>query len=239
MLGHLKDVFPSIPTLLMSAKVTPNILKYIRVLLKLSPPLRIYRQPLDRPNLAYIMSPIRKPGYEDLAFLVPSRGAIGEIPKIMIFVDLIDNAIKMAKYLRSRLLESIRNDGKKADVIIRTFSANLLTTSRTKFLVDLRSGDTRIWICTNCAGMGINFPDIRHIVQFMISDYIMLLELLQRLERGGRDVSSLAVALIFVDLRQILHTDVHTLDGSAFKDLWLPVSRENCDQITDIIARLY
>ncbi len=164
MLGHLKDVFPSIPTILISAMVTSNILKYIRVLLKLSPPLQIYRQSLDRLNLAYIVSLIHKPGYEDLAFPVLSGGAIGKIPKTMIFVDLIDDTIKMAKYLRSRLLESIRNDGKKANVIIRTFSANLSTTSRTKFLADLRSGDTRIWICTECASMGINLSDIRYAV---------------------------------------------------------------------------
>lgn len=99
MLGHLKDVFPSIPTLLISARIILNILKYIRVLLKLSPPLRIYRQLLDRPNLVSIMNLICKPGYEDLAFLVPSGGTIGKISKTMIFVDLIDNAIKMAKYL--------------------------------------------------------------------------------------------------------------------------------------------
>ena len=79
---------------------------------------------------------------KDLAFLVPSGGAIGEIPKIIKFVDLIDDAIKMVKYLRLRLPESIRNDGKKAKVIIRTFSTNLSTTSKTKFLADLRSGDT-------------------------------------------------------------------------------------------------
>ncbi len=99
MLGHLKDVFPSIPILLIFAIVTLNIFEYIRVLFKLSPLLRIYKQPLDWLNLVYIMSSIYKPGYEDLAFLVPSGGAIGKILKTMIFVDLIDNAIKMAKYL--------------------------------------------------------------------------------------------------------------------------------------------
>ncbi len=157
----------------------------------------------------------------------------------MTLVELIDYAIKIAKYLQSRLLELIRNDGKKAEVIIRTFSANFSTISRTKFLADLRSGDTQIWICTECAGIGINLFDIRRAVQFKISDYIMLPELVQRLGRGGRNVSSLAVALIFVDPRQILSTDVHTLDGSAFKDLRLPISRKNRDQITDVIARLY
>ena len=99
MLDHLKNVFLSIPTLLISTTITPTIFKYIRVLLKLFPLSRIYRQPLDWPKVTYIVSQIHKPGYEDLAFFVLSKGAIGEIPKIMIFVDLTNYAIKMAKYL--------------------------------------------------------------------------------------------------------------------------------------------
>ncbi len=67
----------------------------------------------------------------------------------------------------------------------------------------------------------------------------MLPKLLQRLGCGSRDISSLAVVLIFVDPRQILPTNVYTLDSNTFKDLRLPVSRENRDQITDIIVRLY
>lgn len=144
MLGHLKDVFSSIPTLLLSATVILNILEYIRISLKLSPPSRIYRQPLDWPNLTYIVSPIRKPGFKDLDFLVPSGGAIGNIPKTMIFVDSIDEAEKMAKHLRSRLPERVRNNKKQAEVIIRTFSSNLSPETRTRFLADLRLSDTRI-----------------------------------------------------------------------------------------------
>lgn len=45
------------------------------------------------------MSLIRKLRYKDLAFLISNKRAIGEIPKTMIFVDLIDDAIKIAKYL--------------------------------------------------------------------------------------------------------------------------------------------
>lgn len=136
MIGHLKDVFPNIPTLILSATITPNVLEYIRVSLKLSPPSRIYRQPLDRPNLTYMVAPIRKPGFEDLAFTIPSGGAVGDIPKIMIFVDSIDEAVAMTKFLRSRLPERIKNAG-RADQIIRTFSANLTAYTRTKFMKDL------------------------------------------------------------------------------------------------------
>ncbi len=163
MLGHLKDVFPTIPMVLLSATVTPNILKYIRVSLKLSLPLRIYRQPLNCPNLTYIVSPIRKAGFKNLDFLIPSGGAVSEIPKTMIFVDKMNEAIKMAKHLRSRLPEYIQNERDPED-IIRTFSANLTTTSRSKFLADLRSGNTRIWICMECTGMGINLSNIRRVI---------------------------------------------------------------------------
>lgn len=101
MLGYLKDKFPTILMVLLSAMVTSNILEYIRVLLKLFPPLRIYRQPFNCLNLMYIVSLIRKASFKNLDFFIPNRGAIGKIPKTMIFIDKIDNAIEMAKHLRS------------------------------------------------------------------------------------------------------------------------------------------
>lgn len=238
MLGHLKDVYPTVPTLILSATVTPNIPDYIRVSLKLSPPSRIYRQPLDWPNLKYIVSPIRNPGFQDLAFLVPRIGLIANIPKTMVFVDKIDDAMKLEKFLRSKLPDRVQN-GSKVFEVIRTFSSNLSASSRTKIMQDLRSGNTQICICTECAGMGINPPDIMRAVQSKIPDFIALPELLQRLGRGGRDVSRAAVAMVFVDPQQILPEDGHTLESSAFKDLRLPVNHENREQITNVIAKLY
>lgn len=93
MLDYLKDVFPTTPIVLLSATVIPNIFKYVRISLKLSPSSRIYRQPLDSPNLTYIVIPICKGGFNDLDFFIPDGGAIGKIPKTIIFVDKIDNAI--------------------------------------------------------------------------------------------------------------------------------------------------
>ena len=116
----------------------------------------------------------------------------------MIFVDKIDDAIQMTKHLYSRLLERIRREG-RPNHIIHTFTVNLTTTSRTQFLADLYLGETRISICIECASMGINLPDIHHAISFKISDYIILLELLQRLGRGRRDTSRIAVAIVFVE----------------------------------------
>ena len=97
--------------------------------------------------------------------------------------------------------------------------ANFITTLRTRFLTDLYLGKTRIWIYTECAGMGINFPDIRHTIQFKMSDCIMLSKLFEQLKYKGRDVFCLAVAIVFVQIRQILSDDVHILEKSTFKYL--------------------
>lgn len=78
---------------LLSATVIPNILKYIRILLKLSPLLQIYRQLFDHPNLTYIVNLIYKTGLKDLDFIILSKNIIGKISKTMIFVDKIDNTI--------------------------------------------------------------------------------------------------------------------------------------------------
>lgn len=67
--------------------------------------------------------------------------------------------------------------------------------------------------------MGINLLNIRRAIQFAICDYITLSKLLQRLGRRERDTSRLAVAIVFVETRQILLDDVHTLEGNTFKDL--------------------
>ncbi len=87
--------------------------------------------------------------------------------------------------------------------------------------------------------IGINISDIMHVVQFKIPDFIALPELLQRLGRAGKDKSRAAIAMVFVHQSQVLPDNVHTLDHGTFKSLRLPVSRENREQITNVIAQLY
>lgn len=98
MLRRLKDVFSTIAMYILSTMVTPNILDYIKVLLKFFLLLEIYRQRLDYPNITYIVSPIRKIGFKNLDFLISSEAAIGKIPNIMIFVNKIDIIILITKY---------------------------------------------------------------------------------------------------------------------------------------------
>lgn len=49
------------------------------------------------------MSLIYKSEYKDLIFLVPSERTISKILKIIILINLIDDTIKITKYLQSKL----------------------------------------------------------------------------------------------------------------------------------------
>ncbi len=80
----------------------------------------------------YIVSPIRKTGFKNLDFVIPNGSAVGKIPKIMIFVHKIDDIIQMVKHLQSKLPWRIQRE-ERPNHIIRTFTANLTTTSRLSF----------------------------------------------------------------------------------------------------------
>lgn len=66
--------------------------------------------------------------------------------------------------------------------------------------------------------MGIHLYNIQNTVQFRIFYYIILPKLLERLRYTRRDVSSLAVVLIFINIGQSLPVDMHIFNGSAFED---------------------
>lgn len=134
MLSHLKDIFLTTSIVLLSAMVILNMFKYIWVLLKLYLLLRIYRQFFDCLNLIYIMSLIHKNRFKDLNFFILGRGAIDKMLKAIIFINKIDNAIWIAKYLQLKLLKQIENE-RYLEYIIYKFLANFITTLSFKWLV--------------------------------------------------------------------------------------------------------
>lgn len=82
------------------------------------------------------MYPIEKLNFQDLAFFIPRNNLIKEIPKTIVFVDKIENAIQLKKYLSSRFLDSVYNRT-QVFVIIKTFISNLHTTIRSKMIKNL------------------------------------------------------------------------------------------------------
>lgn len=154
----------------------------------------------------------------------------------MIFVDNIDTAGQLELHLQGRLSPRLQ---KKARLLIRTFSANLTVDTRSLFLDDFRNGNTRIWICTERAGMGLNLRDVEYVYQWKLSDFIMLPELVQRLGRAGRDVRINAIALVFVESRHCLPISDNDLADTEFANARQPVSVNNRQDVQGWIATLY
>lgn len=46
---------------------------------------------------------IQKPGFLDLAFLIPKGSPVNLIPKRIVFVNKIEDAIRLEKYLTAKL----------------------------------------------------------------------------------------------------------------------------------------
>ena len=95
----------------------------------------------------------------------------------MVFVNKIENTIRLERYQQSRLPDHVRN-GKQPCVIIQSITSNLDANTRTRVMENLWYGNTRICVCIECASMGINILDIMRVVQFKIPGFIVLPELL-------------------------------------------------------------
>lgn len=174
--------FPTVPIMALSATITRNVLEYVRQSLSLRAPVFLYKRSLDRPNITYMVRKIEQKAYSDLKILVPTDGGVGDIPKTMLFVDNIDEGIAIAAYLQTLLSESMLHAGKE---IIRAFSSDLEADTKKGFMEDFALGNTRIWVCTDAAGMGVDIRDVARAIQWKIRDHVNLAVLLQRIGRAG------------------------------------------------------
>ena len=71
----------------------------------------------------------------------------------MIFVDKIEDELKMVEYLQSLLPESIC---KKRDQIVGIFSSNREPSRRVFFMKEFEKKNTHILICIDAAGIEVN-----------------------------------------------------------------------------------
>lgn len=121
-----------------SATLMPNIFNYIGEFLYLHIQTHLYKQLLDYANITQMVNTITKPGFEDLDFLILKARLI---PKTMVFVDKIDNAIALAAHLRSLLLLEQCYQG---EILICTYHLNLETSTQSMFLENFWIGEIQI-----------------------------------------------------------------------------------------------
>lgn len=101
---------------------------------------------------------ITKLSYYELDFLVPKTGLI---LKTMIFVNKINNAVKIATYFCLLLpLE----DQDQEEVLIQLFYSCYEASTYANWMEDFRNKEIKILVCTNAAKMGVNIPNITRMI---------------------------------------------------------------------------
>ena len=198
MVSQLRDFFPYVPIMAMSATLLRNVRKYIESSLRLVKPVHIIR-PLRRLNICLIVARIKHKGrgcFEDLNFVIPDNICMkSQISKTLIFVDNVDDTFDIARYLRRCLPKRLKP---LAESLIRSYSSYPDAPRKAGHMRDINDGTARVIVTTEAFGMGINVQGINRVIQWKVTDKIDLGKLTQRVGRGGRDPSQQAVAVIFV-----------------------------------------
>ena len=178
-IAQLREELPGIPVIAVTASATPQVQEDICK--KLSPEeenhFKIFRQSFERPNLSYSV------------FKVHSR-----INKIAEILNNVQGAAIVYCKTRKRtkeITDLLRMQGITADF----YNAGLPTEERTKKQQDWLQNKTRVIVCTNAFGMGIDKPDVRVVVHADVPD--CLENYYQEAGRAGRDGKRAFAVLLY------------------------------------------
>ncbi|HOX59440.1 MAG TPA: DNA helicase RecQ [Candidatus Paceibacterota bacterium] len=176
-LAGLRQLFPAVPMMALTATATERVRKDIVTLLKLREP-GCYVASFNRPNLTYRVIAKQKPLQQVLGFL---RGRPGESGIV---------------YCQSRKTsESVARRLEERGVKARPYHAGLTTKERTEHQELFLRDEVRVICATIAFGMGINKPNVRFVVHYDLPKNIE--GYYQETGRAGRDGLPSECVLLF------------------------------------------
>jgi ATP-dependent DNA helicase RecQ len=166
-LAELRQLFPAVPMMALTATATERVRKDIVALLKLREP-KCYVASFNRPNLTYRVFAKHKPYHQVLDFLRRRPNESGIV------------------YCQSRkttegVAERLNEDGVKA----KPYHAGLTPRERSEHQELFLRDEVRVICATIAFGMGINKPNVRFVVHYDLPKNIE--GYYQETGRAGRD----------------------------------------------------
>lgn len=176
-ISDLRDCFPDVPVLALTASATPRVADDIRARLGFRAGSQTFRLTFNRTNLSYIV-----------------RACDNKDATLVHVLSRVEGCGIV--YVRSRkraalMAELLSNSGISAGY----YHAGLSPEEKNARQNSWKSGETRIMVATTAFGMGIDKPDVRIVVH--VDPPSSLEEYYQEAGRAGRDgLESYAVSLV-------------------------------------------
>lgn len=199
LLGTLRNIFDSVPWILLSATLSPMVAAYVHEVCNLRPrTMRVIRS-CRRDNINLMVCPINSP--HDLTTLLDlihleNKDILG-IPKTIIFYDGIDGGQRIADALRLRIPPELSAE-RDPNEIIQMFFGSIDEKRKRKTLSDLESGKCRIVICTDAFGLDVDISNIQRVIQWGVDEKLSISSLTQRIGRAARNPFLIGQAIIYV-----------------------------------------
>lgn len=119
----------------------------------------------------------------------------------MVYVDNRTKAQAIATYLRSQLRKSPAGKDlgpEQLERAVSVFTAIVPVKKRKTMVPQFMDGTRRILICSEVAGMGLDFRNVERVCQFGIPGHLTISDVVQRVGRAARDPHSTGAGFIFV-----------------------------------------
>ncbi|KAF8475932.1 P-loop containing nucleoside triphosphate hydrolase protein [Kalaharituber pfeilii] len=231
-LGVVRSFFPKIPIMGLSATLSERALSFVHKTLCLQRQTSLIRNSIDHPNVFLTAVPIQFGNImarRELNNVIPlGATSATDIRKTMIFVDSREIVCQVVDQLEARLAPELQGCE-----LIMDFSTIISEERREMTMLNFQKNAgirTRVMVCTEAAGMGVDVADVEVVIQWTIPSHVNLTSFWQRAGRCARNLDVQGIAILFynsaldAEMSKVagpgLRIYQNAFDGPESKTIW-------------------